>query len=341
MAAYRGVTVASLYPGAIIPNEPWHIAGELKNSVGTVATAQSGVSLRAEWDTGYGTLSSLTGYTYVSSLYLAEVDGAYAPACVATFACITPYLVKYGPDRTVQEELTFSSRQMGRVKFVAGLFFYHDDADYGTAVNPPLDPSGIPNGEPAPYFTSANDTTKAYAAFGEANTDITDELHLTTGIRYSWEEQDASGSMLGGPTSDVGGRPHWTSWTPRVSIRYDLNDNANVYATWSKGFKSGVLDTISLTQNVAQPETLNSYEIGSKFGSADMSLDISIFYYDYKDLQVQFLTPQASTVIGNAEKSTLYGLDLDGTFRLGRGLHFPYRGVVAATRAVRHLEGRD
>lgn len=320
VAAYRGVTVAQFYPGSVIPNEPYHVASELKNGVSSVDTHQSGGSLRAEWIIpGAGTITSLTSFTKVFSFYLASVDGTYSPACVAVFACITPYLVDFGPNNTLQQELTFSSEKLGPTKFVAGLFYYHDSAAYGSAVNPPLDSAGNLTGAVAPYYNAANVLTQAAAAFGEAHTDLTDRLHLTTGLRFSWERQKGVGNILGGANFGFGGEPLWTAWTPRVSLRYDINQNANVYATYSQGFKSGVLDAVSLTQNVAQPEKLNSYEIGTKFGAENVIFNASVFYYDYKNFQVQFQLPDAASVIGNAQKATLYGLDFDGTFRLPYG----------------------
>jgi len=144
-------------------------------------------------------------------------------------------------------------------------------------------------------------------------------LHLTTGVRFSWEKQLGIGNTLGGPNIEFGNDPLWTAWTPRVSLRYDINPNVNVYATYSEGFKSGVLDAISITQDVAQPEKLKSYEIGTKFGSENMVLNAAFFYYDYKNFQVQFQLPDGASVIGNAQKATLYGLDFDGTFRLPYG----------------------
>ena len=312
--AYRGNTVAAEYPGAIIPTDPWHNASELSRGVETLNTVTKGGSLHIDWTLGEaGTLSSLTAYTYVNAHILAEVDGAYSPNCVATFACITPYGVTYGPTKTFQQELTFTSRKFGIFSLTAGAFIYHDSADYGTSVNPPLDADGHVSG-PAGYFTSAHVGTRAYAGFGELNTDISSRLHLITGIRYNWEHKEGSGSVSGGPAFDVGGSPTAHAWTPRVSVRYDLSRDLNVYATYSKGFKSAVLNTVALTQDVAKPEKLDSYEVGIKYASRNTNISLSGFYYDYKNLQVQFFQDVA-TILGNAS-ARLYGLDFDGSTRL-------------------------
>jgi iron complex outermembrane recepter protein len=318
MRSLNGVTIASLYPDVTYANHPWHVAGELKDSEGISKTKSRGASLKSEFDIGeVGTLTSVTGYSYVNGLVLSDIDGTHAPSCVATFACITPYIVYYGPSKTFQQELNFASNQIGAFRFVGGLFYYKDNSHLDSEVNNPL-----VDGEPqpgAPFFTAAQVKTKALAAFGEVTWDATDALHVTGGLRYSWERKRGSGSLLGGAPFEFGGSPSWDAWTPRVSIRYDIDSRTNVYATYSKGFKSGVLESVNLSNDVAQPETLTSYEVGIKYGSPNASLSVSAFYYDYKDLQVQFYLG-LGTALGNASKAKIYGLDIDGTLRLSDSL---------------------
>src|SRR5690606_4318966 len=93
---------------------------------------------------------------------------------------------------------------------------------------------------PGVFFSDSQIKTEAYAGFGELNWNVTDRLTLIGGLRYSWEEKSGVGSILAGPEVDLGS-PSWGSWTPRVSARFDISDQMNVYATFSKGFKSGVM----------------------------------------------------------------------------------------------------
>jgi iron complex outermembrane receptor protein len=319
MRSLNGVTVAALYPGAILSQKSWHVAGELANSEGLSKTKSRGGSLKAEFDIGEaGTLTSLTGYSFVDGLVYSDVDGAYAPSCVAAFACITPYIVRYGPSKTWQQELTFASRDFGDLSFVGGLFLYRDDSDIGSEVNNTL-VNGKPTSPGAPFFTQANVKTKAVAGFGEATWNVTPSLHLIGGLRYSWESKRGSGSILGGTEFEFGGHPSWDSWTPRLSLRYDVSSSTNIYATYSKGFKSGVLESVNLSNDVANPETLQAYEVGVKYGSPAASLNMAAFYYDYKNLQVQFYLG-LGTVLGNASSAKIYGFDIDGTVRIADGL---------------------
>jgi iron complex outermembrane receptor protein len=319
-AAYRNVTVATQFPDAIVPQKPWHVASEIAGSTAFVNTVGKGASIKADLEIGdAGTLTSLTAYSYSNAFVEAEVDGSYSPKCVATFTCITPYEFGYGPSRTWQQEVTFASKKFGIFRLTTGAFYYHDNSDFNAQVNTPLDSQGHATG-PAPFFDAANAKTTAYAGFGEMNADVTDRLHLIAGLRYSWERKVGSGSILGSSTFDLGGRPSWGSWTPRLSIRYDVSRSLNVYATYSKGFKSGVINTVAVSNDVAAPETLNSYEVGMKYGDRLLNFSASAYYYDYKNLQQEFLQG-ITTVIGNAAASRMYGVDFDGSIKLSEGLH--------------------
>ena len=318
MVPVGGVTVGSQYPDTIYDPRPWHTTSELKNSQGTSTTDSRGGSLKVEVDVGrFGTLSSLTGYTYVNGLIREDIDGTYSPTCLQAFACITPYVVHYGPSKTWQQEFNFSSKKLGRISFVSGLFLYRDNSHIASLVNQTL-VGGVPEGV-APFYNHARVLSKAIAGYGEATWDATDSLHLIGGIRYSWENKDGVGSVLGGPLFNFGGHPHWDSWTPRASIRYDISNKANVYFTYSQGFKSGVLESVNLSNNVAKPEKLTSYEGGFKYTSSRVGFNLSAFYYDYKDIQIQFYEGLAE-VLGNAASARIYGVDVDTSVRVSPDL---------------------
>lgn len=338
VAATTGVSVASQYPDAVLPTRPWQVASEMANSQQIASTTSRGVSLKADLDVGEaGTLSSLTSYSYTNGLILSEVDGAYSPSCVAVFACISPYVVEFGPSKTFQQEVTFTSKDLGPVHFTVGGLYYSDKSALSSWVNPPLVNGQLVGSAPygAPYYTNTYVKTKALAGFGELTWNVTDALHLTGGLRYSWEERSGFGSALGGPTIEFGNNPHWTSWTPRISLRYDVTPEANVYATYSKGFKSGVLNALNLSDDIAQPEKLTSYEVGAKFSNSRASLNVAAFYYDYRDLQIQFFLGLANT-IGNADSARIYGFDIDGSFKLTDDLSIRAAGSWVPHAAYRN-----
>src|SRR5690606_4047239 len=97
------------------------------------------------------------------------------------------------------------------------------------------------------YF---NRVKEAWAVFADATFNV-GALAVTLGGRYSQETQDVQATRYG-----VGGAPNgpivysptiggadkgseYKKFTPRASIRYELARNTNVYASYSKGFRSG------------------------------------------------------------------------------------------------------
>ncbi len=91
-------------------------------------------------------------------------------------------------------------------------------------------------------------------------------------------------------------------WMGKIGLNYTPNDDLLLFATVSRGFKSGGFNGANAnthTQLVPYgPETLTSYEVGAKASLLDgrMQFNVSGFYYDYKDKQEQSV---AVTFVGN------------------------------------------
>jgi iron complex outermembrane receptor protein len=321
-----GLAVGREYPGAIVPDEPWHFASELSKG-STIRMTDWNVSLKGEIEIGQaGTLTSITAYSEANPLLIVDADGTYSPACVAVVACVTPFVVEYGPQKTFQQELTFASRQFGMFSFITGLFYYDDKHASRNNVNSPIRSDGTVNPDVDGVFAVRSTiATKAYAAFGEVNLDLSDKLHLIAGMRYSWERKIGTGGFFQAPKNEFS-RGTWNSWTPRLSVLYNLNPDVNLYATYSKGFKSGILDSSALAPTPVRPETLTSYEIGIKAANSRFSVSAAAFYYDYKDVQLQFRRAVVN-FYANAEGAKVYGIDLDATVHLTDSLDLRVGGA--------------
>jgi iron complex outermembrane receptor protein len=333
-----GLAVGRQYPGSIVPSEPWHFASELsKGSV--IRMTDWNVALNTEIDIGEaGTVTSITAYSEANPLLIVDADGTYSPACVAVVACVTPFVVEYGPQKTFQQELTFSSRDFGMFSFIAGLFYYDDRHASRNNVNSPIRPDGTVDPDVDGVFAVRSTiATKAYAAFGEVNLDLSDKVRLIAGMRYSWERKVGTGAFFQAPKTEFS-RGTWDSWTPRLSLLYKLTPAVNVYATFSRGFKSGILDSSALAPAPVRPETLTSYEVGIKASTSSFSVSAAAFYYDYKDVQLQFRRGVIN-FFANAEGAKVYGVDLDATVHLTPSLDLRLGG--AWLPSAKYREFRD
>ena len=96
--------------------------------------------------------------------------------------------------------------------------------------------------------------------------------------------------------------------TPRVVLRYKPTDESSVYASFTRGYKAGILNVGGLSQQPVKPETINAYEVGYKYDDRTFAVDLASFYYDYKNLQVSSFQSGAAQ-IRNAASSEIYGLE--------------------------------
>jgi outer membrane receptor protein involved in Fe transport len=87
--------------------------------------------------------------------------------------------------------------------------------------------------------------------------------------------------------------------TGRAVLQWTPNDNAQVYVSWTRGYKAGGFNpraatAVNLSPTFA-PEVINSYEAGIKTNlGSTLQANITGFYYDYSGLQVSRIANNTS-----------------------------------------------
>ncbi|QGN55099.1 TonB-dependent receptor [Novosphingobium sp. Gsoil 351] len=193
--------------------------------------------------------------------------------------------------------------------------------------------------------------TKSYAAFGQATYDFTEKLSLTAGLRYSKETKrynrfttttsNAPFPGLNGLTfrfpdnlpapfnadNDVS----FDAWTPMASLAFKPTQDTLLYASASRGFKSGgfngrvnsVADVTEFVNGVAtirpffKPESVWTYEVGAKGSFLDgrVTLSGAAFYSDYKNFQARVGGGNQSFPVLNAGKLRIQGFEFEALVR--------------------------
>ena len=116
------------------------------------------------------------------------------------------------------------------------------------------------------------------------------------------------------------------AWTPKFGLNFQATENALIYGSITRGFKSGGYDLGAAgLANALQgygSEFLWAYEVGIKSDWLDNRLraNLSAFYYDYNDLQVTLFTPPANAVTDNAADAKVKGIELELQARPIQGL---------------------
>lgn len=117
-----------------------------------------------------------------------------------------------------------------------------------------------------------------------------------------------------------------TKFSPDVKLVWDVNDNALLYASWARGFKSGGFDfrannrgtfTTSADAFEFDDERVTSYEIGGKFKlSQSAELNTTGYFTKFDNLQISIFDGVLGFNVGNAATSEVYGIELDGRWAL-------------------------
>jgi len=193
--------------------------------------------------------------------------------------------------------------------------------------------------------------TEAYSLFGSVIFDLTDRLELSGGVRYTDESKTNTISvpyvhtfLSSGPAFISSGffagpiNFSDSNWSPEATIKYEVSDDVNVFASFKTGFKSGGIDNSALPSAsllgfqdpdpavreavaqglIYQSETAIGGEVGvkSQFDDRNFTLNATAFYYVFDDLQVQnfdAVNIQFQTL--NAGEVTTKGLDVSWNWR--------------------------
>jgi iron complex outermembrane recepter protein len=111
----------------------------------------------------------------------------------------------------------------------------------------------------------------------------------------------------------------------KIGFDYHFSDDTMAYASYSTGFKSGAFDVraqavlLGTGDFPVAPEELAAYEIGfkSEFLDRRMKLNVTAFYYDWKDLQTFATIPGIGPAFLNLPESTIIGQELEWQFAPG------------------------
>ena len=269
------------------------------------------------------TLRSLTQYRFTKYLSFGEFDH--------TWADHSAYRIEVTSKAFSQEFQ--ANYQTDKLKGIFGLYYFSERLPIAQHYEVPTlcNCPGVYND------TNGIGKTKAYAAFLDVTYSLTDTLELTGGARYSIEKKGGStDAYVGDGVVQFAGVAYefdpktFKAFTPKVVLNYRPSPDVTIYASAQKGFKSGGYNIGGFDPN-QQPfkqEVIKAAEVGAKLRTPDrrMGVNLSGFYYDYKNLQLEGIEGQA-IVVSNAGSARIYGLEMDGYILPFEGLRFDLSGA--------------
>lgn len=270
-------------------------------------STDGGVRLDVDWQTRIGRVNSVTSYRdfEVGPVFF-DNDSIGVPMTIAG----RPFQISFNGNeiRSAQfyHETYLATPTDRRLRAIVGFnYFDEDTSDFSNRY--------------VGFAIARNDRQldgKAYSVYADLSFDLTPTLTAIAGARYSHEEKQYSQTGLNTTTNEpisfAENEGDWSEVTPRFGIEYRPGDRTLLYVTATNGFKSGGMNE-SNPLNIFDPETIWSYEAGVKHDwSGAFRTNLSAFYYDYKDLQVQqIIIPSFTRLIRNAASAELYGVDLE------------------------------
>ncbi|MBV1918189.1 MAG: TonB-dependent receptor [Sphingomonadaceae bacterium] len=340
-APFPGFSAAFFEPCCEITDDPDKFAAESPYNFDDADAFN--VSLTASIPVGTGSIKSITAYRHVDALFGRGINS------------INPtYVGDFHDERSRQfsQELQYENSFLDdRVSVLAGLYFFRERSlDHTTLHVVPgltLHP-GFPGflgfiGFPAaaaPLFDVNLDfdnrqTTKNYAVFGNATVKLTEQISLDLGGRFTHEKKRffQKGLRTDQNVPLIPQAPEytlndsWDSFTPKATLSFQATPDVLLYATYSKGFRSGGFNgrpTQFEEIGGYEPEKLTSWEAGLKSSLLDGKLRFNLAAYTnkYKNQQVQVNTIAGDgitiiAVVQNSGKSHMRGFEAETSLRLG------------------------
>ena len=242
-------------------------------------------------------------------------------------------------------ELRLTYDAGGKLRYTAGAYLW--DSEYEIRLL-----SWIGFAVPAtvlelPQFTQQD--SESWALFFEGDYDLTDSWTLTLGGRFTEDEKttNQSGIVPCGQAvlppdlaaacamdffSPVTATEDWNEFTPKVALKFQIDDASMIYGLYSAGYRAGGfngrVDAIETAVVPYDPETVDNFEVGYRSEWADRTVifNATAFFMDYQDKQEEIQQPSATSGTGqvtrvvNAATASITGAELELTWLATQGL---------------------
>jgi len=318
-------------------------------------------SLKLEWVGAAGTLTAITAYDDLSETMSGDQFNFLPPEAPFNFfnndafgafiRTLTgdPFVDlsqnQYFEVEAWSQELRFASPEEKRLRWIAGAYVIATERyistgnqiDRGLGVfdvkkdfRPSVfvDPTDV---SPQLNILADSQDNFAWAVFGQVAYDISDTLEASFSLRYDRDEREqttltpalynTSGLDLqfGDERDDS-----WDAWQPKLTLRYQPNDDLTLYADISRGFRSGGFNQTGVGEAVPTAGVADTYdeqiadtfEVGAKsvFWGGRGNASVALYYTDFEGAYFFLFDPGTSTQnVGTLNEVEYLGLELEAS----------------------------
>ncbi|WP_066532951.1 TonB-dependent receptor [Erythrobacter sp. CCH5-A1] len=317
---------------------------------------------------------ALAGYPLNAPTFIgtSPIPFIFNPATGSTFGPYSPttcdgtqFQIRNQED--ISGEIRLASNGDGPVNWQVGAYYLHIDREVGVSLGADLGQGIIRQlynapGSSNPTTQLYNDAfkTDVYAVFASVDGDITDRLNVSVAGRYDIEDRSVASlvpavrdpftggpinpgqAVVGGVVQPIGPQSEtFRQFQPKISLRYALTDDVNLYGNWGIGFKSGgfnnqgsaaivnsafnqFIGTNVQINDQYRKETSSAFEAGIKGKALDglVTFDLAGYYTKIDDMQFfEFFVGAFGLlrVVSNIDEVEVYGGELNLTVEPVRG----------------------
>lgn len=290
-------------------------------------------TLQAKYDLGPASLVSVTGF--IDASWVESIDADGSPLSMVT-SVLGQEIEQFS------QEFRLESDAGTDFSYILGVFYENSIirshpksrsglrfTDFGLPFN------GVTCG-------SAKWTENSIGVFGQGTYSVTDRLRVSAGARYQESQKRLNRTHVVSEPGDLcaqsadpvflaqmaglGRRPFTVqsersddSFSPMVSVQYDVLSDSMLYASYRTGFKSGGFDlgqsSLDLANLQFDAEEADSFELGfkSRLLGGRGELSVAAFHNAFENLQVSSFNGTTFTV-GNAAEATSRGVEIEGRY---------------------------
>ncbi|WP_298468085.1 TonB-dependent receptor [uncultured Erythrobacter sp.] len=320
----------------------------------------------------FGSTAQLTGFPLNAPTFIGQtpVPFIFDPATGSTFGGFSPTTcdgtqLQIREQSDISGEIRLASNDGGPFQWQVGAYYLHIDRETGVSLGADLG-QGVsrelfngPNSiNPTTQLYNDDFSTDVYAVFASVDYEVSDRFEIGLAARYDIEDRsvrslvpNATDPFTGGPINPgqaFGPIPPQSETfeqiQPKISLRYELGDNVNLYANWGIGFKSGgfnnqgsaaivdqafnqFIGTNVLIEDLYRKETSSAFEAGIKGSAANgkLTFDVAGYYTEIDDMQFfEFFVGAFGLlrVVSNIDEVEVYGAEANVNFEVIPGWDF-------------------
>lgn len=277
-----------------------------------------------------------------------EWDNVKLTSVTGTFSSDTKYFDNYDAtvymayDSAEHEEYESISQELrlftsfdSPVNYLLGVYYQETELDFtNTVLIAPL-PVDAATGKYHTWEKPGATDGETISAFAQLIWDVTDQVELAAGVRYTDESKDSfitnsyAHPILDGTVVAETGKIFSDKFSdenvsPEVTLTWRPTENLTGYIAYKTGYKSGgfgvstnlIPATITADEIRFDSEEIEGYEAGIKARFLDNRLTVTsaVYNFKYTDLQVNaFDAATTSFKISNAASARVRGFEIDFT----------------------------